>query len=374
MIDISSLPRIQGSVAGKTLFIRVDFNIELIAGKLSPFGLFKVRAAVPLLQKLLQKGARIVVASDLGHPHGPTPDLSLKPFVKVLRELLGQECVLGSVDAYIRGEYASTPCVLLENLRFSPEEEKGDKAWAKALAKQCDVYINEAFADSHRSHASLVRIPQHIPSYVGPRFVEEVQALNKVMSPRFTRKLLIMGGKKISSKMGYIRNLASIFDTILIGGALANNFTKSQGFDIKHSFYEPEYMKDAARLMRALKDTIVLPQDVVWDKAGETIVDIGPKTVTDFVARLQGVHVVVWNGPLGIFEEKRSLSSAKRIGDALVKQPKTYTVVGGGETNMNLDQLGLLHEFSYASTAGGAMLHYLAHGELPALKYIQKNT
>lgn len=377
MVDPVSLPQITSGLKNKTVMVRVDFNIKLEGREVSQFGLFRVRAVVPLLKKLLTKGARVVVMSHRGAPTGPDAALSLRPFVKVLQDIVGVSCGFSNVDAFVKnnthGAGHPTSLLLLENLRFHPQEMNNDSAWARACARSADVYINEAFSVSHRAHASVQLIPKFLPSFVGPNFVREIKALDVFMNGGYSSRVLVMGGKKISTKIEYIRLLARRFDTILIGGALVNNFLVARGFDCKKSFFEPEYIDRANELMRSLKKKIVIARDVVWDASGDTIIDIGPHTVKEFVSHIKGADAVVWNGPLGVTGAGVVPSSVRAIGRALASLRKAYTIVGGGETIVSLDQLALLGKMNYVSTAGGAMLYYLAHGDLPALKYIKHN-
>lgn len=377
--------------------MRVDFNVPLDKqGRVK--GDLRIRAVLPSVNKVLDAQGRLILASHLGRPKGkPAEEFSLRPAADRLSELLGKpvplapDCVGPEVERQVSllndGE-----ALLLENLRFHPEEEKNDPEFSRRLAKIADIYVNEAFAVSHRAHASVDGITRFVPvCAAGYQLQKEIEYFKKVMDNPQRPLAIIVGGAKVSTKLGLLENLIPKVDYMIIGGAMANTFFKAQGKEVGKSMVEDDYVETAARLLELAKTRRVetfLPVDAVVCTDLESrsdvrqttvdsvpgdaqIVDIGPQSVQVFESVLRSCKTVLWNGPMGVFEmppfNEGTFALAKFMGSL-----DAITVIGGGDSAAAVRQAGAENQVSYISTGGGAFLELLEGKELPGVSALEK--
>ena len=371
---------------GKRVFIRVDFNVPLAPGGQEITSDKRIRAALPTIKYALDHGAAVILASHLGRPKGkPNPEMSLKPCAKRLEELLGRpvkmapDCVGPEVEAMLP---APGEVLLLENLRFHPEEEKNDPEFAKKLAALCDVYVNDAFGTAHRAHASTVGMIAYVPQAAAGLLMEkELEYLGMATKNPPRPCVAILGGAKVSDKIEVIDNLSKVVDKLLIGGAMAYTFMKAQGKPVGKSLVEDDKLDLARNLLGKMQDKLVLPSDHVVvselkegadnqvvkeipaDKIG---VDIGPETIRNYAAVIQGAKMVIWNGPMGVFEKKPFDKGTVALAKAVAESGAT-SVVGGGDSEKAIKSAGVADKISHISTGGGASLEFLSGIELPGV-------
>jgi phosphoglycerate kinase len=379
-------------VAAKRVLVREDLNVPISKGHITDDA--RIRAALPTLQHLSQRGAMVVVMSHLGRPEGSRfdPELSLRPVALVLAKDLEQEvyfaedCVGDSAHSAV-GRLESGQVLLLENVRFHPEEEANEPDFARRLASLGQLFVNDAFAASHRAHASVVGIAAYLPAYAGELMEAELAALHQALDHPKRPMVAVVGGAKVSTKVGVLRHLLKKVDALLIGGAMANTFFKAQGLPTGKGLVEDSALETANEVIKAGGDKLVLPVDLVCTQRieagqptrimpadavepGWIAVDIGPTSVALFSERLRGAGAVVWNGPMGIFEVPDFSGGTRAIGEAIADSG-AYTLVGGGDTVAALDVLGLAGRFSHVSTGGGATLEYLEGKELPGVAILK---
>ncbi|HET8632227.1 MAG TPA: phosphoglycerate kinase [Thermomicrobiales bacterium] len=375
---------------GKRALVRVDFNVPLEDGRITDDT--RIRAAVPTIQALRDAGASVVLMSHLGRPKGKRdPRYSLAPAARRLGELLGTDvpllpdCVGPEVEAAVR-RLQPGDVVLLENLRFHPEEEKNDPGFARQLSALGDVYVDDAFGSAHRAHASTEGVAHDLPAVAGLLMERELDALGRALEHPEHPFVTILGGAKVSDKIGVIENLLTKVDTLIIGGGMANTFLAAQGHPIGNSLAEPDKADLAADLLQRAATrgvTLALPGDVVVAPelsadaprqvvgadavpADQAIYDIGPQTIAHYKELLQGAKTVVWNGPMGVFEVAPFAAGTKAVAEA-VAGCDAFTIVGGGDSVAALEQLGLADRISHVSTGGGAALEFLEGRELPGV-------
>jgi phosphoglycerate kinase len=380
-------------VAGKRVFVRVDFNVPLADGKVTDDS--RIRAAIPTITALLNAGARVVLASHLGRPDGKVQDgLRLRPVGERLTQLIrrnvpvtGDALGLGTEDAVKRlrpGEL-----LLLENLRFHVEEEANDPAFAAALASYADIYVNDAFGTAHRAHASTVGIAKLLPAYAGLLMEREIEMLSKLLENPDRPFAAILGGAKVSDKIKVIDHLLTKVDLLILGGGMANTFLLAQGKAIGKSLAEPDRVDDARRILSAAANNgvrIVLPVDVIVAKevtrgteyktlraekipASWHIVDLGKDSQELILDALGDVRTVFWNGPLGVFEIPSFAHGTKAVARMLADRADegVTVVVGGGDSVAAVTQQGLAERMTHISTGGGASLEFLEGRELPGV-------
>ncbi|MGP8244864.1 MAG: phosphoglycerate kinase [Bryobacteraceae bacterium] len=379
---------------GKRLFIRVDFNVPLVKndrGEMEISSDKRIKASLPTIQYALEHGAGLVLASHLGRPKGKrNPEMSLQPVATRLAELLGRpvamapDCIGPEVAAMLP---APGQVLLLENLRFHPEEEKNDPEFAKQLAALCDVYVNDAFGSAHRAHASTEgMIPFVKTAAAGLLMEQELKYLGMATRNPARPCVAILGGAKVSDKIEVIENLGKIVDKLLIGGAMAYTFLKAQSLPVGKSLVEDDKLDLARSLMASLGTKLLLPVDhvVVSEIAagaphetvetipdGKIAVDIGPKTIAEYARVIASAKTVIWNGPMGIFEKPPFDTGTVALAKAVAESGAT-SVVGGGDSEKAIKAAGVTSKISHVSTGGGASLEFLAGIELPGVKALER--
>ena len=383
-------------VDGKRVLVRVDFNVPLDKDTREILDDTRIRAALPTIEYLRQHRARTILVSHLGRPDGMVVEKSrLAPVAKRLSELLGADvpCATDVVGPSADATVAALPpggVAMLENVRFEPGEEANDPAFARKLASYADVYVNDAFGTAHRAHASTAGVAQYLPAVAGFLMEKEIDYLGRVTSDPERPVAAIIGGAKISSKIGVLRHLLSKVETLLIGGGMASTFMKAQGLDVGASLVEDDQLETAREIVDEAKRRGValgLPCDVVIGDRfaadaqsrivgaaevpdGWLILDLGPRTVQDYEAKLQGARTVVWNGPLGVAEWDAFAQGSQELARFLAKSGATV-VIGGGETLALVTELGLAPAYAHVSTGGGASLEFLEGRELPGVAALQ---
>lgn len=380
---------------GKRVFVRVDFNVPLDGGKVSEDT--RIRATIPTLKLAIDRGARLVLASHLGRPKGkPDPKYSLKPVAARLQELLGKpvafaaDCVGAEAESKSKA-LKNGDVLLLENVRYHAEEEKNDPEFAKQLALLCDgLFVCDAFGSAHRAHASVVGITKFVrQSAAGLLMEKELAYLGKAISNPDRPFVAVLGGAKVSDKIEVVQNLMKLADAMLIGGAMAYTFLKSQGKPVGKSLVENDKLDLAGDLLQQAKSRnfrLVLPVDHVLAESPDSSatkttsiddtpdgwmgLDVGPKTIAEFEREISRARTIVWNGPLGMFEKpafaKGTLAIAKAVAAATSKG--ATTIIGGGDSVAAVEQAGVASQISHISTGGGASLEFLAGDKLPGVE------
>jgi phosphoglycerate kinase len=378
-------------VRGKTVLVRVDYNVPLDDGG-HVADATRIVATLPTINDLRERGARIVLLAHFGRPNGkPDPKYSLRPVAEELSRRLGVEvplapdCVGPEVERMVKA-LRPGQVLLLENVRFHPEEEKNDPAFSKRLASLGDLYVNDAFGAAHRAHASTAGIAAYLPSAAGLLMHKELEVLGGILEDPKRPFVAIVGGAKVSTKLGVLESMLQRVDRLLIGGGMANTFLKARGLEVGTSLLEADLVETAADLDRRAKERgveLLLPTDVVVADtvadgadarvvdatavpADRAIVDIGPRSIEAYRRALEGAGTILWNGPMGVFEIPAFAEGTRAIARALADSP-AVTVIGGGESVAAVEQLGLADRMTHISTGGGASLELLEGRELPGV-------
>ncbi|SNZ05474.1 phosphoglycerate kinase [Terribacillus aidingensis] len=377
-------------VAGKRVFCRVDFNVPMENGAVTDDT--RIKAALPTIKHLVEKGAKVILASHLGRPKGEAKDeLRLDPVAQRLSDLLDKEVsktdhVHGKEVEEAIADLADGEVLLIENVRFEPGEEKNDPELAKAFASMADVYVNDAFGAAHRAHASTEGVAKHLPAVAGLLLERELEVLGKSLSDPERPFTAIIGGAKVKDKIGVIDNLLDKVDNLIIGGGLAYTFVKAQGYEIGKSLLEEDKIDLAKEFMQKAKDkgvNMVMPVDViVADDFSEDAnkkevaidaipadweaLDIGPKTRGKYQQIVKESKLIIWNGPMGVFELNAFAGGTKAVGEALA-EGEGFSIIGGGDSAAAVEKFGLADKMDHISTGGGASLEFMEGKELPGV-------
>lgn len=387
-IKIKSLRENKKKIFGKSVFLRCDFNVPVKNSKILDD--YKIIACLPTIRFLLRYKCKLILATHFGQPKGKDKKYSVKPIAKYLEKILDKkvkfidDCV-GTKVKSLANNLGSGEIMLIENLRFYEEEEKNDKNFAKNLAELADVYVNNAFAASHRAHASLAQIKKYLPSYAGLLLEDEIVNLNKIINP-IKPLISIFGGAKIGTKIKLIEKLSKKSEWILVGGALANNFFVAHGLEVGKSLIDKDSIKFAQKFKNK---NVILPVDVVVSKKingsakprvkkinelsiDDVILDIGPETIKLFSSFIKQANSIIWNGPMGMFENVHYKHGTIAIGQIIAARSRgqSFGVVGGGETIEALKMTKMIDYVDWVSTGGGAMLSYLGEEKMPGLEGI----
>ncbi len=377
----------EADVAGKCVLVRVGFDVPIKNGRVADDK--RLRAALPTINLLRKKKAKVILISHLGRPNGQVvEDLRLEPVAKTLSKLLKYpvlyepDCIGSDVEERVR-EMHEGDVLLLENLRFYPEEESNDKGFAQKLAAFTDIYVNDAFSVCHRAHASVSAITEFLPSYAGLSLEKEVAMLSSLLKNPKRPFIAIMGGAKVSDKIGVIESLLKKVDSILVGGAMMFTFYKALGYEIGKSKFESDKVALAKALLKKGKKKIILPIDVVLDTKKVVSVhnmpksasglDIGPETQAIYAEIIKDAKTVFWNGPMGMFEKKPFDKGTVSVAKAMAKC-KGVTVIGGGDSVAAIEKAKLADKFTFVSTGGGASLEFLEGKKLPGIAALDENT
>jgi phosphoglycerate kinase len=383
---------LDADVHNKRVLVRVDFNCPLSDGAVADDA--RIRAALPTIQELLDRGAAVVLATHLGRPKGKRdPALSVKPVARRLSELLS--CPVATTDAVAGPEAERAAAeldpgevLLLENTRFEPGEESNDRGLAAALARLADLYVNDAFGAAHRAHASTVGVVHFLPAYAGLLLQREEAALARLLQDPERPFVAILGGAKVSDKLGVIRHLLERVDTLLLGGGMANTVLSALGLPIGQSLAEPALVGDARQLLAAAVEkhvTTFLPTDVMVAPGLESgsatpvavqrvpedqaIFDIGPESISRYCGEVAAARTLFWNGPMGVFERPPFDTGTIEIARCVADSP-AFTVVGGGDSVSALETAGVVDRIDHVSTGGGASLEFLEGRTLPGIAAI----
>lgn len=379
-------------VAGKRVLVRVDFNVPLQDGSVSDDT--RIRAALPTLRYLVDHHAKVVVISHLGRPKGePDPQFSLRPARRSLERLMGRNVVFvddtigkaahEAVERMVDGEI-----VMLENVRFYPGEKSNDLDFARELSSLADIYVNDAFGAAHRAHASTAGVAEFLPSYAGLLLAREVQTLSSMLLEPEKPFVAILGGSKVSDKFGVIDRLIDVVDVLLIGGGMAFTFLAAKGLDIGTSIVEKDWIEPAKEMMAKAKKskcTLQLPVDFIAadafaEDANTKVVgreeiptdmlglDIGPATCELFKSEIATAKTIFWNGPMGVFEMKAYEAGTKEVAEAVGRNNRAVSVIGGGDSVAALKKFGLEDRVTFVSTGGGASMKLLEGAALPGVE------
>ncbi|GEN54363.1 phosphoglycerate kinase [Halobacillus faecis] len=380
-------------VSGKTVFCRVDFNVPMSEGEVTDDT--RIKAALPTIKHLTGNGAKVILASHLGRPKGEVvEDLRLDPVAKRLSDVLGKTVtktdeVHGAEVNKAISEMENGDVLLIENVRFHPGEEKNDAELAKAFADMADLYVNDAFGAAHRAHASTAGVAEHIPAVAGFLMEKEINVLGKALSNPERPFTAIIGGAKVKDKIGVIDNLIDKVDNLIIGGGLAYTFVKALGHEIGKSLLEEDKIDLAKEYMKKAEEkgvNFLMPEDVVVaddfsDSANKEEVgidsipadwealDIGPKTREKYASVIKDSKLVIWNGPMGVFEIESFANGTKAVANAL-SETDGYTVIGGGDSAAAVEKFGYANDMDHVSTGGGASLEFMEGKDLPGVSLL----
>jgi phosphoglycerate kinase len=372
---------------GKKVLVRVDYNVPIKEGKVTDDT--RIKAAMPTVKYMLEKGAALILCSHLGRPkEGPDPQFSMKPVADHLSKLLGKpvafaEDCIGPVAGKAAKALKPGEVLVLENTRFHKEETKNNEEMSRQLASLADIFVNDAFGSAHRAHSSTEGVAHILPAVAGFLMEKEIQYLGGAIANPKRPFVAILGGAKISDKIGVIRNLLTKADSVLIGGGMANTFFKAQGYPVGHSLVEDEALDTARELLQESQGKLRLPVDVVIADSmepdatiktmsmgpvpdGWRILDIGPETVASFAKVISGAGTVVWNGPMGVFEDARFAKGTFELAKSVADSSAT-SIIGGGDSVAAVNKAGLADKITHISTGGGASLEMLEGLTLPGV-------
>ena len=382
-------------LSGKRVLCRVDLNVPVSDGKVTDAT--RIERVVPTLREIMNKGGKLIVLAHFDRPKGKVvPEMSLKPVAAALAEKLGRPVQFVFTDWREAPSLDMKPgdCVLLENTRYHPGEEKNDEDFSRMLASLGDIYVNDAFSAAHRAHSSTEGVAHLLPSYAGRAMEAELKALQAALETPKRPVIAIVGGAKVSTKLDLLGNLVSKVDALVIGGAMANTFLLAQGHAIGKSLAEKDLVETARKILQQAEDAIcavILPIDGIVAKefkagaacadygvdgipADGMILDVGPLSLDRIGAAIDDAHPLVWHGPLGAFElppfDRATVAAARHVGRR-ARTGRLVAVAGGGDTVAALNHAGVAHEFTYISTAGGAFLEWLEGKELPGVKALE---
>ena len=385
-----------GELFGKRVLVRVDFNVpqDKKTGNITDDN--RIRAALPTIKFLIQKGSKVILVSHLGRPTGVTENLRMNPIAKRLSELLGSpvtkldDCIGEEVESAI-SKMNNGDVVMLENVRFYKEEEENDENFAKKLAALADVYVNDAFGTAHRAHASTEGVAHILPGVCGFLIQKELEIMGAALADPKRPSVAIIGGAKVSTKISVMKNLAQKVDVLIIGGGMIYTFMKAQGFEIGKSLCEDKFLDQAKVIWSQLKSMaslkLLVPVDHVVTTeladnapvktvANESIpadmlgADIGPETIKLFKSAIKDAKTIVWNGPMGIFENPKFAKGTTEIAKA-VADSGAITIIGGGDSVSAVEKAGVADKITHISTGGGASLEFLEGKELPGIAILQ---
>ncbi|MEN3202207.1 MAG: phosphoglycerate kinase [Atribacterota bacterium] len=392
---IRDLP--EGELRGKRVLVRVDFNVPLDESR-NITDDTRIVESLPTIRYLVERGARVILVSHLGRPKGkPKDELRMDPIAKRLEELLGRkvtkvnDCIGEEVKRAV-AQLKDGDVLLLENIRFYPEEEANDENFARALAELADIYVNDAFGAAHRAHASTAGVAKFLPAYAGFLMEKELEALGEKLNNPIRPFLAILGGAKVSSKIGVLRKLLEKVDVLLVGGGMSYTFIKAMGYEVGKSLLEEGMIEEARQILEVAQargvrfelplDFVVAPEGkegiatrvVDWDKIPPDMggFDIGPKTVEKFGEYIKEAKTIFWNGPLGLFEvnlfARGTIEIAKKVAEAA--ESGAIVVVGGGDTVAAIKQAGVERKITHISTGGGASLEFVEGRPLPGVEVL----
>jgi phosphoglycerate kinase len=377
-------------IGGRRVLVRIDFNVPLAGGEVADDS--RIRAALPTLELLRDRGAKLILVSHLGRPEGPDPELSMKPVAVRLSELLGTDVrmapgVVGPEVEAVAEELGPGDVLMLENSRFEPGETENDPELAAALARLADLYVNDAFGAAHRAHATTAGVARLLPAYAGLLLEREVTELTAVRDDPAPPLRLVLGGAKVRDKIGVIERFLDVADRIMIGGAMAFSFFKRWGVAVGNSLVDDESVEAAGPILERAADSaceLILPVDLVLGRKfsadterreldgvevpdGWMGLDIGERTAAAYAEAIREAGTVLWNGPMGAFELEPFAAGTRAIAEAIADAPGV-TVAGGGDSAAALDEFGLADRLDWVSTGGGASLELLEGRELPGVE------
>lgn len=377
------------NIKGQKVLVRVDFNEPVGNGELTND--WRIKAALPTLRYLLDNGNELIIMTHLGRPEGKAvADLKLDPVARRLEQLINHPVLkldkITGKDVAEQIKRSRTKIVMLENLRFDPREESNDPEFAQELADLGDVYVNDAFANSHREHASVTSICKFLPAYAGLLMSKEIEVLTKATEKPARPLAVLLGGAKISTKFGLLEKMLDRADTLILGGGIANTILAAMGKNVGKSLQEPNFHKQALDFLEKAKSKgvkVLLPEDAmvtqrvdinseptekVIDELDENdiIADIGPKSVATFTPAIDMAGTIIWNGPFGVTEFPQFSEHTEQLAK-IISETDGYSIVGGGDTLVVIDRMFIHEKFGYVSTGGGAMLEFLEGKELPGI-------
>ncbi len=364
----------QVEIKNKRILLRVDFNISLSLDKKTIIDDTRIKETLPTINYLLKNGNRLIIIAHLGRPENRDSQYSLRIVSKRLQTYLPDYKII-LVEDFLQSCPSPQPSeiLLLENIRFYPEEKSRNPDFINRLASLGNIYVNDAFGVCHRQTVSVVDLPRRLPAYAGLLIKKEIAALTPIINNPKRPLVTIIGGAKISTKINLIRRLGQLSDQLLIGGAIANTFLAASGQDIGQSMYEPDQLDNAKQLEKEINQKnkkLILPFDFITDN--DKICDIGPQSQKSFTAIIAQAKTIIWNGPVGLFEDSRFTTGSQAILEAIIANSKAYSVVGGGDTLAFLAGKPNLDKISHISTGGGALLEYIEKGTLPGIEVLKK--